>query len=561
MIAQARLRAAGIGMCLACSPLPVTPVYAAPLHAPLVSALTAGGLVPPLPPADAEEPLARIAPPAYADGISAPAGAARPDARTLSNLLSQSRNRRADAAPLNNLGVAYFQLIASHEIAHTRTDAAQPLPIPLKPGDPLHDATLPPGVPQAIPFDRSESDAASGTDMANPRQQLNHITKAFDASTVYGSNSTREAQLRVPGTAKLKIGPTGDLPVDPVSGRHIAGDARADENPTLQALHALFVREHNRLVDEIGGHCPTCTPDEVYEAAKVLVANMQHRIFYDELVPQFLGTRDLPSLVPDPTVLDGLAPAMFQEFTAAAGRLGHTQVPNTIETGAPDGPVRRVPLKECFFNVACLGAATEAEKLYGAAQQAAEPIDTVVVDGLRNAQLPGPGANFVIDLFATNVQRGRDHGLPDYETVRAALGFAPVPLATLLPDYILDAYGAGLPGGIDLLVGLFGEYRDADDYLGPTGKAIWAYQLEAIRGEVLDFGASRAAAQALLDDWLDGISMAALLSRDMGYDLAVWGTSPFLAPASGPAAVPLPPALALSIGALVLLGRVGRGPA
>jgi len=541
----------GFGAALALS---ASGAIAAPLDAPLVAALAAGGLVAPLPPDDAEETLARLAPADYADTFGTPAGAARPDTRTLSNALSRPENKRADARPLSNLAVAYFQLIASHEIAHTRTDAGAPLAIPLQPGDPLFDPSLPPAMPQAIPFSRSQIDPATGTGPGNPREQLNHVTKTFDASTVYGSNSVREAQVRVPGSAKLKIGPMGDLPVDPGSGRHFAGDERADENPNLQSLHALFVREHNRRVDEIAALCPDCSTDQVYEAAKALVANMQHRIFYDELVPLFLGSDDLTSLLP-PGMSEAPAPAMFQEFTAAAGRLGHSQVPDTIETAAPGGPVRPVDLKDCFFNAACLAGATEAEKLYGAAQQAAEPVDTVVVDALRNAQLTGPGAGFVIDLFATNMQRGRDHGLPDYETVRAELGLPSLPLDLLLPGHVLDAYGPGAPDGIDLLVGLFAEFRDPAAYLGPTGTAIWAVQLEAIRDDVLRFGASQSTAQALLDDWLDGVSMAGLLSRDTGYDLAVWGDTPFLA-APNVAAVPLPPALGFGLAGIALLWRL-----
>ena len=229
--------------------------------------------------------------------------------------------------------------------------------------------------------------------------------------------------------------------------------------------------------------------------------------------------------------------------------------------------MQSVALSECFFNAGCLGDATEAEKLFGAAQQAAAPIDTVVADSLRNAQLPGPGANFVIDLFATNIQRGRDHGLPSYSAMREALGFAPAPLASLLPPEVLDAYGASAQtDGVDLLVGLFSEHRAPDAYLGETGKALWALQMEAIRDEVVGFadadvaafGATAADSEALLEAWLDEVSMASLLSRDTGYVRHVWGSSPFLADGAPTAPVPIPPSVAMLLAGLGTLRLTRR---
>ena len=558
--------------CMAAA-IPALPAQSASLHLALpdalVEALTSGAALPDIDATAPREPLERLAGPAYADGVAAFAGPNRPDPRTLSNVLSTENNRKSDVVPFSNLGVAFFQLIASHEIAHTLTNEApqEPAPIDLAPDDPLFEA----GTYEQIPFDRSNFDTATGTGPGNPREQVNQITKEFDASTVYGSTAAREAELRDDTTPYLlKVGAGGDLPLN-AAGRPIAGDGRADENTVLQALHALFVREHNRIATDIAASCkPGCTDQEVYDGTKILVSRMQHKIFYDEIVPTFLGTDDLTSLIPDggPSPAD-FDPAIFQSFPAAAARLGHTQVPDTIQTGAPGGPITSTPLKECFFaaftGTGCVDGIPEAEKLFGAAQQPAEPIDTDVVDGLRNAQVPGPTAGFVIDLKATNILRGRDHGLPDYLTMRQALGFGPSALDALLPEAVIDAYGDSvLTDGVDLLVGLFSEFRDPGSYLGPTGKALWAFQLENIRDLVftfpdassaMPFGMSANDAQALLDEWLDGVSMAGLLSRDTGYDISVWGASPFLV---DPLPVPTPPALAAIVGGLVALGMVRR---
>ncbi|MGB0904774.1 MAG: peroxidase family protein, partial [Mangrovicoccus sp.] len=464
----------------------------------------------------------------------------RPAARTLSNILSEPQNKREDDQPLSNLFVAMMQFIASHEIARSPTNPAEPIPMSVDPSDPFVTSSG----QTIIPQDRAT--ATGGT--ISPRQQQNDVTVAFDGSTVYGSNQDRENALRSFVDGKLLVGPDGGLPVN-AQGRRIAGDVRADENAPLEAIHELFLREHNRLADEIKAGCPSCTDQEIFDAAELLIANIQHKIFYDEMLPLFLGTEDLNSLIPDPTVLAGVENAI-NEFTTAAGRLGHTQVPDTIMLALPGQAAREVNLADCFFADDCFGGASNAEILFGMTVQPGEAIDGVVVDALRNSQVPGFGANFLIDLLATNINRGRDHGLPDYMELRAALGFdMSIGIDDLLPDYVLDAYTGLDSFGIDLLVGLFTEERDTGDYLGETGKALWALQFRNLFQLVPTFADD--ALQSSLEGWLEDVSMVSLLARDTGLDESAFAANVFLAPST----VPLPSGLILGASAYALLLR------
>ncbi|WP_425090702.1 peroxidase family protein [Tropicimonas sp. S265A] len=487
----------------------------------------------PLPPtvADVVTPLARVATPDYGGTNDDPAGANRPSPRALSNALSVPMNVQPDPIPMSNLAVAFSQLMASHEIA--RSPAGGPdLNIEVAPDDPV--ATSIGGVPVM----RQTRSLFVGGGAQGPREQLNDVSQEFDGSTIYGSDAaTQDLLRRNDGSGKLLLDADGGLPI--IGGRRKSGDVRADENLVLQKLHEVFNKDHNRIAEEIAAGCSanglSCSGDEIFYSAKQIVTARQNTIYYDEFLPIFLGTDDLMSLVPDQSLLQG-GPRVLNEFTTAAGRIGHTQVPATITAALPGETPRSEKIEDCIFSEACLAGETLGALLFGAATLEASPIDTVVTDGLRNGLAFGFGSPLLIDLFATNINRGRDHGLADYMEVRAALGFADAPIETLLSQEILDLYGNE---DIDLLVGLFAEAKNGG-YLGETGKALWALQMELLRPDTPDW----------MGHWTSGLTMARLIADNTEVMEGDFAVSAFLAPV---APVPLPAPLAmLGVGVLGL---------
>ena len=94
------------------------------------------------------------------------------------------------------------------------------------------------------------------------RQQLNAITAYVDGSMIYGSDADTAANLRTNSFGLMKTDNNGQSTLprsDPCPAAYgasalgkqfLGGDRRVNENPGLQSLHTLFVREHNRYKRE-----------------------------------------------------------------------------------------------------------------------------------------------------------------------------------------------------------------------------------------------------------------------------------------------------------------------
>src|SRR6185295_17624543 len=142
-------------------------------------------------------------------------------------------------------------------------------------------------------------------------------------------------------------------------------------------------------------------------------------------------------------------------------------------------------LRDAFFNPNVYRQTGPDGMLKYAASTHAEEMDNQLVDSLRNFLFGAPGQGG-LDLASLNIQRGRDHGLADYNSVRAAYGlprvtsFAQITSDTTLQQKLQTLYNGDV-NNIDLWVGAMAEDHVPGTSVGPLVRRILADQFQRLR--------------------------------------------------------------------------------
>ncbi len=440
----------------------------------------------------------------YEDGISSPGGTARPNPRLLSNILfDQNGNTIDDALELSDFIWVFGQFI-DHETVVVRNDPTEVANILINFDDP--DFNPGGAIPDVeIKMFRSTEAPGTGTDVNNPRGNINGITSWLDGSAVYGSDLERANWLRSFSDGKLKTATGNLLPyntttgefVDPIdldaphmedevgfaSRLFVAGDDRANEQPLLIAMHTLFVREHNRLCDEIIAKHPGWNDEQIYQHARKIVGGLIQNVTNNEWLPA-MGVH-LPDYTGyDPTINGTVA----NVFSAAAFRLGHTLLNSSLMRLDSNGeviPEGNLTLLHSFFNPSVIPDVGGLDPYFkGMAVQIGQELDCKIVEDIRSFLFGVPGAGG-LDLAAININRGRERGLPDFNTIREDLGLTPY---TTFSELNSDpAAAAELESAytdlndIDPWVGMLAEDHMDNALFGETVMEIMSRQFTVLR--------------------------------------------------------------------------------
>lgn len=436
----------------------------------------------------ANSTYARLTPVTYTDGINTLPTHGGSNPRAISDAVCTINVDLPSRAKLTNLVWGFGQFIA-----HTLDADDFPPPsdttlanIPVPPS-----SSLPPGVspPAEIFFIRALFDKNTGTSTSNPRQQINFVSSYLDASTVYGSNKKRATALRRnDGSGKMKtsMSSKGDLlpfnteglpnviePSDaPASSFFVAGDLRVNTHAVLTTIHTLFVREHNRWCDQIIKDSPQIVnnDEEIFQLARKLTGAVIQAIFYNELLPLLIGQDTLsPYKGYDKTT----SAQVTSEFATAINRLGHSSVSENILLNGQELDITKI-----FFNPQIVEKNGIEPFLEGLFSSTMREINTGVVPALREFLFNPPQQfpHMFFDLAAIDMQRGRDHGIGNYNDLRKAYGLEP------LSDF------GDISDDVAVIAGLANNYSTVDDVDAWVGAIASNHADNANVSEVIQLG-------------------------------------------------------------------------
>ncbi|ODN03143.1 Chorion peroxidase [Orchesella cincta] len=455
----------------------------------------------------------RVAQVAYEDGANVPRGNFQ---SYLANPRVISTTVHFDSTPTNpqvtNM-VPQFGQFLDHDITMTPEANSQCCSNPRSNVDcwsipiPTNDvfySRLRSGPQRCMDFTRSTTCNQGGI-----RQQVNTNTAYIDCSQIYGSDPTRTRALRSFRGGQLVTNPSfnGFLPSGSqvglqVQGLFAAGDDRINEMPGLAVMHNVFLMEHNRIAREFAAITGSTNDELIFQETKRVVCAMMQNIVYSEYLPIVLGPQtmaeynlNLPSQGYS-SYSANVDATIINSFATAAYRFGHSMIAGIVRLmTANNGQAGSYSVGDHYFQS---GQVTQSNGqgydmiLRSLFTQNAPAMDRFVTTGVTNFLFKQPNADFGSDLVARNIQRGRDHGLPSYNTFRQLCGLSSLSTswqarpAEINADgwsAVNQAYGnnGNNPTQIDFFTGGLIESPVQGGLSGPTFNCIKAVQFQRLK--------------------------------------------------------------------------------
>ncbi|GBC07611.1 hypothetical protein RclHR1_07570007 [Rhizophagus clarus] len=269
-----------------------------------------------------------------------------------------------------------------------------------------------------LPFNRSVADGGN--------TGINEPSSFVDGSTVYGNSDADLRKIRdYKNNGKMILikdsttpdGAFGYPPVD-VNGDYIYGySAEFGRNVFTDFFHILFLREHNRICDELFAIHGNSWNDETYfqEARRWVIAFLQKITFYE-----YLGTALGTPLPKYDGYKPDIMPSIDTFFSTVTYRYGHSELSDFHEIVDGQGePLTTLTLNDLQNSqlIKIFGVPSIALSL---ALQRQEEVDIYVGDFVRFYF----HASRWMDISSLDNIRGRDHGILLYNDARQAFGLA-----------------------------------------------------------------------------------------------------------------------------------------
>jgi len=462
----------------------------------------------------------------YNDGIQQPRMFSTATGRPLPNPRFISRNLCVDnkrSETLYSHILALFGQFTAHDITSvsiSTDDQGSVVDCPCGSPDPsCFSIVIPEGdelmKSSCLKFTRSSAAFSTFDCRLGVREQLNIISSFIDGSQIYGIDVEKSQELRSKVGGELQSsagvvkrpymlkGIDGACRDTTVTVKcFVGGEGRANENLGLTSLQTLFLRAHNKIAQELAALNPRWNDELLFEETRrIVIAILQH-ITYGEYLPAIIGwnTATLFDIVPldrdeyytgyDETI----DPSIANEFSSAAFRFGHTMIRNSFSRAGPKHKkIDQVGLDKILFRpVEAYNEKTGGIDgfLFGLLNDQAAKYDNSFADTLHNHLFEfklQDGTPIAVDLAATNINRGRDHGIPSYNAYRERCGLK----RALKFDDLIDTFNGTeisklaqiyeSPDDIDLYIGGLSERPSVGAAVGPVFGCLIASQFNDLK--------------------------------------------------------------------------------
>jgi hypothetical protein len=402
-----------------------------------------------------------------------------PNPRVVSRVL-MTRDTFQPATILNLLAAAWIQFMVHDWFVHERSKT-DGIDVPTPPGDDWGAPSI--RVRRSVPVARP-----SGS--TRPPAFANLNSHWWDSSQIYGCDEATAAKLRTKIGGKLRIEPTGLLPVDPDTGVHFSGFT---DNwwIGLAMLHTLFTLEHNHICDLLAAQQPTWTDDQLFTKAKLINSALMAKIHTVEWTPAILphpviqtamrvnwsgvageDLQDVLEFLDDKELLGGIVGSKADHHTAPYSLTEEFVAVYRMHPLMPD---------DYAFHSLTTGRQLEQRTLIEISGQRTPSIAERITmpdlfysfgvchpGALRLHNYPRHLQNLTrddgerLDLAAVDILRDRERGVPRYNQFLRLIHKNPVKSFDELTDnatwrkQIKDVYNGDLEK-VDLMTGLFAE--------------------------------------------------------------------------------------------------------
>ncbi|KAJ6652215.1 hypothetical protein lerEdw1_012981 [Lerista edwardsae] len=393
------------------------------------------------------------------------------------------------------------------------------------------------GTMECMPFIRSSPACGSGESgfllgQLRPREQLNSLTSFVDGSMIYGSTASLARKLR---NVTQELGllavnqefSDGGLPLLPFAKKKfpnpcavtrnsclanasdvpcfIAGDSRSNEHLGMQVLHTVFLRESNRIATTLHQLNPQWSGEILYHETRKIIGAYLQIINWRDYIPKILGPEATKAnLSPYSGYNESVDPRIANVFATAAFRFAHVTINpflSRLDENYEENPNHpNISLHQSFFSPWRI-----------IEEGGIDPILRGEIVGLAKLQTPTqmmpeelteklfhPKKALSLDLAALNLQRGRDHGLPSYNSWRRFCGLSEAHTLSDLQRILNSSYLAGklielygTPENIDIWIGAIAEPFLPRARVGELLACLLGRQFQVLRDgdrEKMDFG-------------------------------------------------------------------------